>query len=30
MHVIRVIKEDRDDDIVSRAYQAMILRGWKP
>lgn len=28
--VIRVIKEDRDDDIVVRARAALISRGWKP
>jgi hypothetical protein len=28
--VVRVIKEDRDDDVVARAYRAMVERGWKP
>jgi hypothetical protein len=26
--VIRVIKEDRDVDIIDRAYRALIARGW--
>jgi hypothetical protein len=26
--VIRVIKEDHDEDIVDRAYRALIARGW--
>jgi hypothetical protein len=26
--VIRVIKEDRDEDIIDRAYRALIARGW--
>jgi hypothetical protein len=29
-NVIRAIKEDRDDDVVQRAWDAMISRGWKP
>jgi hypothetical protein len=28
--VIRVIKEDRDDDIVERAWTALVSRGWRP
>jgi hypothetical protein len=28
--VIRVIKEDRDDDIIRRARAALISRGWRP
>jgi hypothetical protein len=28
--VIRVIKEDRDDDIIRRARTALISRGWRP
>jgi hypothetical protein len=28
--VVRVIKEDKDDDVVRRAYRAMTSRGWKP
>ena len=28
--VIRVIKEDRLHEIVQRAWDAMISRGWKP
>jgi hypothetical protein len=28
--VIRVIKEDRADDAVRRARQAMVSRGWRP
>jgi hypothetical protein len=28
--VIRVIKEDRDEDIIERAWTAMVSRGWKP
>jgi hypothetical protein len=26
--VIRVIKEDRDEDIIDRAYRALVARGW--
>jgi very-short-patch-repair endonuclease len=26
--VIRVIKEDCDEDIIDRAYRALIARGW--
>jgi hypothetical protein len=26
--VIRVIKEDRDEDIIDRAHRALIARGW--
>jgi hypothetical protein len=29
-NVIRAIKEDRDEDVVERAWQAMVSRGWKP
>lgn len=25
-----VIKEDRDDDVIARVYEAMISRGWRP
>jgi hypothetical protein len=28
--VTRVIKEDREDDIISRTWSAMVSRGWKP
>jgi hypothetical protein len=28
--VIRVIKEDRPDEIVRRAWNAMVSRGWRP
>lgn len=28
--VIRVIKEDRPDEIVQRAWDAMVARGWRP
>jgi len=28
--VVRVIKEDRDDDIIERARTALLSRGWKP
>jgi len=28
--VIRVIKEDRDEDTIERAWTALISRGWKP
>jgi hypothetical protein len=28
--VIRVIKEDRNDDVIARTYRAMVARGWKP
>jgi hypothetical protein len=27
-NVIRVIKEDRDEEILDRAYRAFIARGW--
>jgi len=27
-HVVQVVKEDYDDEIVDRAYQAMVARGW--
>jgi hypothetical protein len=26
--VIRVIKEDRDEDIIDRAYRTLVARGW--
>jgi very-short-patch-repair endonuclease len=28
--VIRVIKEDRDDEVVRRVHTALTSRGWKP
>ncbi len=28
--VLRVIKEDRRDDVVRRAWNAMLSRGWRP
>jgi hypothetical protein len=28
--VTRVIKEDSEDDIISRTWSAMVSRGWKP
>jgi hypothetical protein len=28
--VVRVIKEDRDEDIIERARTALISRGWRP
>jgi hypothetical protein len=28
--VDQVIKEDRDDEIVRRAWTALVSRGWKP
>ena len=28
--VIRVLKEDRDDDTIERARTALLSRGWKP
>jgi hypothetical protein len=28
--VIRVVKEDRDEEIVARAWGALTSRGWKP
>jgi hypothetical protein len=28
--VIRVIKEDRDDDIIEQARTALVSRGWRP
>jgi hypothetical protein len=28
--VVRVIKEDLEDDVIGRAHQAMVSRGWKP
>ena len=27
-NVIRVIKEDRDEDTIDRAYRALVARGW--
>jgi very-short-patch-repair endonuclease len=27
-HIIRVIKEDHDDDIIARAQKALRRRGW--
>ena len=29
-HVVRAIKEDRDDDLVRQAWDAMASRGWRP
>jgi hypothetical protein len=29
-HVVRAIKEDSDDDLVMQAWDAMVLRGWRP
>lgn len=29
-HVVRAIKEDRDEDIVASARAALTARGWKP
>ena len=29
-NIVRVIKEDSQDDIISRAYQALVSRGWRP
>lgn len=29
-NVVRVIKEDGQDDIVGRVWEAMVLRGWRP
>jgi hypothetical protein len=28
--VDQVVKEDRDDDIIERAWDALVSRGWKP
>ena len=28
--VIRVLKEDRDDEVIDRARTALISRGWRP
>jgi hypothetical protein len=28
--VVRVLKEDRDDDVVEQARSALISRGWRP
>jgi hypothetical protein len=28
--VIRVIKEDRDEDVIARATKALLSRGWRP
>ncbi len=28
--VIRVINEDRDEDVIARAWTALTSRGWKP
>ena len=30
LDVIRVLKEDRDDDTIERARTALLSRGWKP
>jgi hypothetical protein len=29
-HVVRAIKEDRDDDLVGQAWRALVSRGWRP
>jgi hypothetical protein len=29
-NVIRVIKEDRDEDVIARAWKALVSRGWRP
>jgi hypothetical protein len=29
-HVVRAIKEDRDDELVRQAWDAMVSRGWRP
>jgi hypothetical protein len=29
-HVVRAIKEDRDDDLVRQAWDSMVARGWRP
>jgi hypothetical protein len=29
-NVVRAIKEDRDDDLVRQAWDAMVSRGWRP
>jgi len=29
-HVVRAIREDRDDDLVRQAWEAMVSRGWRP
>jgi hypothetical protein len=29
-HVVRAIKEDRDEDLVRQAWDAMVSRGWRP
>jgi hypothetical protein len=29
-NVTRVIKEDREDDIIARTWSAMVSRGWNP
>jgi hypothetical protein len=29
-NVIRVIKEDRDEDVIARARKALLARGWRP
>jgi very-short-patch-repair endonuclease len=28
--IVRVIKEDRRDEAVQRAWDAMVSRGWRP
>jgi hypothetical protein len=28
--VVRAIKEDRDEDLVKQAWDAMVARGWRP
>lgn len=28
--VVRVIKEDADEDVVERAWKALVSRGWRP
>ena len=28
--VVRVIKEDRDDEVIRRVREALVSRGWRP
>ena len=28
--IVRVIKEDRRDEVIRRAWDAMVSRGWRP
>jgi hypothetical protein len=28
--IVRVIKEDRRDEVIQRAWDALVSRGWRP